>query len=429
MLNISALQSWPNKPWSLELTEEEDTFSTMQRIQQPERFHAIVSNPTMPINDWKRFIMEQTTFALQCNCAEAIHYQTWYIDRQHHSRCLEPRTWRIDGAPFEWEHQIRTLWYDTIDAYQPLRIYVASPPLPQRREDGPILGHILVVQGHPDYVAVLLSSPKIHGLHYRSLIIAASTFKRSEGQHLLRLAGMASQCEELQRTLWLHPHRLPLHTNTALYDGAHIEIAPAFGPGEAQHFHDGSTIADHISWMQQPMSTEDHHHSDHTWDNRESVPLSDPLAVLNCPVVTSEHNNTEPTVSGPQHDPTSGTNTNPWFGAEHYTNPTEPHPWNSGDYPAWTTEIWQQIYEPQAEEDRRGIYTIEVYTWYIDDTHHRSCERDRPIILGPVNGGNGKISSATNGEIDYKPTGPSMSILCFPSHHETPWSATKANSL
>ena len=383
-LDEMTMQSWPNKPWSLDHQEDDDIFSTMQRTRQPKGLHAIVSNPTMPINEWKGFVMEQTTIAMQRNCAEAIRYHTWYIDHEHQDKCFEPRTWHIDGAPFEWEHQLRTLWYDAIDAHQQLRIYVASPPLPQRREDGPILGHILLVQGSTDYAAVLLSSPKIHGLHYRSLIIAASTFKRSEGQHLLRLAGMSKHCDELQCTLWLYPHRLPLRTTTALFDGASIEIVPAFGPGEAQTFHDGSTIADHVSWMQQPLPHGDLIHSEQPGDNRDSVPLSDPLAVSNCPVVTSENSVDEPHQHDPQGNPSSGPLPTTWFGATHYTNPAEPHPWNTEEYPAWTTEIWQQIYAPQAEEDRTGVYTIEVYTWYIDDTNHQTCERDRPIVLGPA---------------------------------------------
>ena len=386
------LQSWHDKPWALRLEAEApdvhlyDEFSAMQRRSQDAAFHAIVSNPSTPIRDWKRFTLEQVDAAIRQDCNSDIQYQTWYIDHRHCTHCFEPRTWRTNEAPFDWERQLRGLWYDMIDARRPLKIYMVSPHLRQHRDDDRTLGHLVLVQGSTDYVAVLLSSPAIHGLHERHMVIAASTFKRSEGQHLLRLAGMSRECDQLQCTLWLYPHRLPLRQPVELHDGAHIEIVPAFGPESAQEFHDGSTISDHVSWLQMSKYSTDLILNEHELPFRDCVPLSDQLAVSNCPASNSVETQTYDYKNAHSH-PGAGTHdghhATPWFGPDHYTRPQNSHPWNTGEYPEWTTELWQQLYVTQAEENRRGSYSIEVYTWFLDESANRRCDRDRPMQLGP----------------------------------------------
>ena len=386
-LTHEVLHEWSDKPWGLRAPEaDDDEVVAMQRPLNYDGRNAITSNPSTPIYDWKRFVLEQVDAAMRWGCSPAFKYQTWYIDHRSHTHCLEPRIWKLDEAPFDWERQLRKLWYDVIDALQPLRIHMVSPHLRQSREHDDALGHIVLVQGSQDYAAVVLSSPQLEGLHYRALTIAASTFRRSEGRHLLRLAGMSQQCDELQCTIWLYPHRLPLRQPVALHDGAHIEIVPAFGPGTAQSFHDGSEVPDHVSWLQTASTTEDLHHSKQGPEPGECVPLSDYLAVSNCPggpngFQTPPQEGSVKTLPGyGRHD---GRPSTPWYGAARYTQPTTSHPWNTGEHPEWTTEVWLQLYVPQAEENRRGIETIEVYTWFLDDELQTRCERDRPLELGP----------------------------------------------
>ena len=389
-----ALFQWEDKPWRLALQPDDhsdsliaqnqptDETSLMQRHRMPSGLSRIVTSPHTPIHDWKQFVLEQMSASISMECDNVAQYQTWYIDHMHHKHCFEPRAWLIDDGPFDWERQPRQLWYDLIDSHQNLRIYVVSPHVRQLKGETLSLGHILLVQGTGDYVATLLSSPAIRGLHHRSIIIATSTFRRSTGRHILRLIGMTAHCDELPCTVWLHPDRLALHEAALLHDGAHIEVTPAAGPGGASTFHDGSTISDHVSWLQGSIKHHDFLHNDHGRDHWESVPLSDELAVSNCPADLDQVPNRgiREHFTAARHD---GHPATAWFGIDHYTRSNTDHPWNDGSYPAWTTEIWQQVYATQAEENRRGIETIEMYTWYIDSGQNSRCHRDRPVELGP----------------------------------------------
>ena len=86
------------------------------------------------------------------------------------------------------------------------------------------------------------------------------------------------------------------------------------------------------------------------------------------------------------------------YGASHYTRiSNERHPWNDGSYPEWTTEIWQQIYAPQADEWVCGADPTVELSWMM-------------IFIAPVPenvfstsatiGGLGKIMSGLFGKIN-----------------------------
>ena len=154
----------------------------------------------------------------------APRFRTWYIDHESMRHCFDSRIWSLEGGSHEWESQLRQLWYDLIDASQPLRVVMVTPEPLQDNAEPLIAGHLILCEGSDAYAAILLTSPIVQGVRSSPLVFAVSTFRLVTGQYLIRLAGMTQLCDQTLCAVWLHPHRLALHASATMYDGACVQI-------------------------------------------------------------------------------------------------------------------------------------------------------------------------------------------------------------
>ena len=146
----------------------------------------------------------------------AVRIRTWYIDHDSYRHCFEPRDWIVAGDKWEWEIQLRRLWYDLVDSSQRLRIALV--------ESGTTGWQLLLIQGPAQYSGVLLySAPRAQDAG-RSLELAVSTFRRSTGEHLTRLAGLSQDWDDEQCELYVNTLRVFMRDEVDIQDGAIVRL-------------------------------------------------------------------------------------------------------------------------------------------------------------------------------------------------------------
>ena len=195
-------------------TETDDVW-LMQGPVAPSALH----RPSHHSMSWqaqiRQLFPERTTFSCDL-AADAVSFRTWYIDHDTHRHCFEDRTWVVSGAAWEWEIQLRRLWYDLVDPLQTLRISVTC------RESGPC--HVLLIQGPLRFAGALLFSPPTSRSPGHPIELAVSTFSTSRGAHLVRLAGLSQVCTEDNCEILVDSHPVGLMNNIDIADGAFVRV-------------------------------------------------------------------------------------------------------------------------------------------------------------------------------------------------------------
>ena len=285
---------------------------------------------------WNDVFLHQVDDAEYREVGPEITMLSWYLHDVDYRQCLRPR-WISLGIEYEdWTSDLQECWRDVIDYDLPLDVVLVHPE-PPRAVGENHQGHLLLVQRalRPMDTAILLTSQL---LDFRSRLHRQALFAGPHVNHddLIRLGGLVHDCTVLGCTTMAtnevivdEPYALREGEGIIIYGEPRAHPAPRGLRTELMELED-----DEIDLMQTPS---------------EAAPSSS---------------------AGQGH-----------FGVSHYTAsaPTQ-HPWNDGRYPDWTTELWEQVYSPQAEEwTCADEPTVELLTWFLDDGHHQSCRAPRVL--------------------------------------------------
>ena len=214
---------------TISIEEQNDALSMMQLPTALDNQHT-PSMLSMPAQRQQPPHWESDVFSLwiqhsTISCAATgptVALHTWFIHHDLQRIGFAPRTWNVVAPMASWERQLRFLWDDHVDPQAELRFVFVQPSPVDAHGHGH--GHLILIQGDPQYAAVMISA--IYEQWHTPGIAQAvfSSPRHVDGQYLLRLIGAARPCEEVPCTLWLRPAQLAIEDAVELQDGTSFEV-------------------------------------------------------------------------------------------------------------------------------------------------------------------------------------------------------------
>ena len=352
-MSHTALAAWLDKPWQLRpastssgrlldhCNEARDLFPLLSvpvaGVPQAGR-PLLRTMPTWLQHLWRTVFVPQTDAPAYRDEGPEITFISWYLHDPWYPTCHGSR-WISFGVEYEqWEERINDCWRDVIDFDQPYDVILVHPEPP--RATGEFhQGHLIILQRDfaPQRAAVLVTS---HLTDYRtrlqrSAFLAGPLVDRDD---VLALVDLRHHCSVLDCTI-MAPDEVIGHELCGIRDG------------------DGLIIYGEPSTLRPPEAL------------RVELPEEDSDDDMHLMQSSSFHT--------PRLNPGSA-----HYGASHYFRDLDFHPWNDGRHPAWTTEIWEQVYQPQADSwTCRHDPTVELVTWFLNEDTATGCLQYRILHL------------------------------------------------